>query len=213
MRVLVLGGVNHLAVLLDEAADMGIGQNVEHGFRGPTELDAFRRDDDRPVDQDRMRQHEIDQLLVTPFRIGKPEFGVGRYLLAQQCANRNSHRLDQLDQPRAAWRILQIFDYLWLLAALPYHRERIARRAAVGIVIDRHAHKIASGLRAGASFSGRSSHVMTSMPMTAPKSSAAMKPGSSTGRIPENVLVNERAIATAGLANDVEAVNQYAAVM
>src|SRR6266699_1090118 len=32
-------------------------------------------------------------------------------------------------------------------------------------------------------------------------------------RMPENVLVKERAIATAGLANDVDAVNQYAAVM
>src|SRR5258707_13542260 len=189
---------------------MGIGQNVEHSFRGPTELDAFRRDDDRPVDQDRMRQHEIDQLLVTPFRIGKPEFGVGRCLLAEQGGNRNSHRLDQFDQPRPAWRILQIFDYLRFLAALPYHRERIARRAAVGIVIDRHPHKIASGLRAGASFSGRSSHAMTSMPMTAPKSSAAMKPGRSTGRIPENVLGNERAIPTAGLAKYFEAGNRYA---
>ena len=35
-----------------------------------------------------------------------------------------------------------------------------------------------------------------------------MKPGRSSGRMPENVLVSERAIATAGLANDVEAVNQ-----
>ena len=50
-----LGGVNHLAVFLDEAADMGIWQDVEHCFRGPAEFDAFRRDDDGPVDQDRMR--------------------------------------------------------------------------------------------------------------------------------------------------------------
>ena len=188
-------------------------QNVEHGFRRPAQFDAFRRDDDRPVDQDRMRQHEIDQLVVAPFGIGKPEFGVGRALFAQQRANRNSHRLDQFDQPRTVRRVFQIFDHLRLLAALPDHRQRVARRAAVGIVIDRHAHKIASGLRAGASFSGRSSHVMSSMPRTAPKSSAAMKPGRSAGRIPENVLVNDRAIATAGLANDVEAVNQYAAVI
>ena len=40
-----------------------------------------------------------------------------------------------------------------------------------------------------------------------------MKPGASAGRIPANVSLNERAIVTAGLANDVEAVNQYAAVM
>ena len=35
-----------------------------------------------------------------------------------------------------------------------------------------------------------------------------MKPGRSTGRMPEKVLVSDRAIATAGLANEVEAVNQ-----
>src|SRR5258708_2631180 len=157
-----------------------------------------------------MRQHEIDQLVVTPLRIGKTEFGVGRALLAQQCANRDSHRLDQFDQPRPARRILQIFDHLWLLAALADHGERVARSAAIGIVIDRHAHNIASGLRAGASFSGRSSHVMSSMPRIAPKSSAAMKPGRSTGRIPENVLVNERAIATARLAEGGEGVKQDA---
>ena len=56
-------------------------------------------------------------------------------------------------------------------------------------------------------------NIISINPINAPTSSLAMKPGRSTGRIPENVLVRERAIATAGLANDVEAVNQYAAVM
>lgn len=43
--------------------------------------------------------------------------------------------------------------------------------------------------------------------------SAMMKPGKSSGLMPEKVFVSERAIETAGLANDVDAVNQYAAVM
>ena len=42
---------------------------------------------------------------------------------------------------------------------------------------------------------------------------ARMNPGRFIGRIPENVLVNERAIATAELAKEVDAVNQYAAEM
>jgi hypothetical protein len=42
---------------------------------------------------------------------------------------------------------------------------------------------------------------------------AAMNSGTSTGRIPAKVLESERAIVTAGLANEVDAVNQYAAVM
>src|SRR5882672_3609640 len=40
-----------------------------------------------------------------------------------------------------------------------------------------------------------------------------MNPGASAGRIPANVSLAERARVTAGLANDVDAVNQYAAVM
>ncbi len=40
-----------------------------------------------------------------------------------------------------------------------------------------------------------------------------MKPGVSIGRIPANVSLADRASVTAGFANDVDAVNQYAAVM
>jgi len=40
-----------------------------------------------------------------------------------------------------------------------------------------------------------------------------MNAGASTGRIPENVFVRVRAMVTAGFANDVDAVHQYAPVM
>jgi hypothetical protein len=46
-----------------------------------------------------------------------------------------------------------------------------------------------------------------------PKSWATMNPGASTGRMPVKVSDAARARVTAGLANEVEAVNQYAAVM
>jgi hypothetical protein len=42
---------------------------------------------------------------------------------------------------------------------------------------------------------------------------AAMNHGASAGRMPANDSVSERAIVTAGLAKDVDAVNQYAEVM
>src|SRR5262249_51190992 len=47
----------------------------------------------------------------------------------------------------------------------------------------------------------------------APTSCAAMKPGTSAGLMPANVSVSARAIVTAGFANDVDAVNQYAEAM
>src|SRR4029077_977888 len=47
----------------------------------------------------------------------------------------------------------------------------------------------------------------------APVSCATTKPGTSTGRTPAKVSVSARPMVTAGFANDVETVNQYAAVM
>src|SRR5215475_1635750 len=44
-------------------------------------------------------------------------------------------------------------------------------------------------------------------------SCATMNNGASVGRMPAKVLVSERATVTAGLANEVEDVNQYAPVM
>src|SRR4051812_36241533 len=53
------------------------------------------------------------------------------------------------------------------------------------------------------------SHPNTRALVAAPANCATMKPGASAGRIPANVSVRQRANATAGLANDVDAVNQY----
>ena len=50
--------------------------------------------------------------------------------------------------------------------------------------------------------------LVTAVAAAAPRSSATMKPGASIGRIPANVSVTVRASVTAGLANDVDAVNQ-----
>jgi hypothetical protein len=48
----------------------------------------------------------------------------------------------------------------------------------------------------------------TAVAAAAPISCAAIKPGASAGRIPANVLVALRARVTAGLANEVDDVNQ-----
>ena len=57
------------------------------------------------------------------------------------------------------------------------------------------------------------SHRKSSDAANAPATWAAINPPVSAGRIPANVLLSERARVTAGFANDVEDVNQYAAVM
>lgn len=54
---------------------------------------------------------------------------------------------------------------------------------------------------------------MIAVAASAPTTCAAMKAGASTGRMPEKLAVKARAIVTAGLAKDVDDVNQYPAVM
>ena len=57
------------------------------------------------------------------------------------------------------------------------------------------------------------SHRITPAAKNAPTSCANTNAGASIGRIPANVSLAVRARVTAGLAKDVEAVNQYAAVI
>jgi hypothetical protein len=59
----------------------------------------------------------------------------------------------------------------------------------------------------------RQSHRPTPTANSIPAICAMMKPETPVGAIPANVSENERAIVTAGLANEVDTVNQYAAVI
>jgi hypothetical protein len=52
------------------------------------------------------------------------------------------------------------------------------------------------------------SHLKSMVAAAAPNSCIVMNPGASWGRIPANVLLRDLATVTAGLANDVEPVNQ-----
>ncbi len=52
------------------------------------------------------------------------------------------------------------------------------------------------------------SHRKSKVAAIAPASCATMNPGASAGRMPANVSEAARAMATAGFANEVEAVNQ-----
>jgi len=56
-------------------------------------------------------------------------------------------------------------------------------------------------------------HAKSEVAVAAPISCAAINAAASTGRIPANVFVNDRANVTAGFANEVDAVNQYAPVI
>jgi hypothetical protein len=57
------------------------------------------------------------------------------------------------------------------------------------------------------------SHRNNAVAAAAPANCAAINHGTSTGRIPLKVSVAALASETAGFANDVDAVNQYAAVI
>jgi hypothetical protein len=79
--------------------------------------------------------------------------------------------------------------------------------------VNDHHRSCSSGKADSASFGTGSIHANRAVAAIAPRNCTPINPVTSAGRIPENVLVMDRARVTAGLAKDVDAVNQYAAVM
>src|SRR5262245_33222632 len=69
-------------------------------------------------------------------------------------------------------------------------------------------HRTSEGSEAGGN-----NHRITATANTPAITCATMNPGTSTGRIPANESLTARASVTAGFANEVDAVNQYAALM
>jgi hypothetical protein len=52
------------AVFLGECAALRIGKNVQYGLGRAAQLHAARRDHNRAVDEDRVRHHGVDQLVI-----------------------------------------------------------------------------------------------------------------------------------------------------
>src|SRR5262249_55517931 len=106
-------------------------------------------------------------------------------------------------------------DDFGFLAALPDHRERIARGAAGGGVIDDdggHGYSIGlagtGGFTALRAISWRKSPRESRAAASAPASWLETNKGTDPSAIPEKLPVNARARVTAGLAKLVDAVNQ-----
>src|SRR5438445_4448778 len=103
--------------------------------------------------------------------------------------------------------------------ALGHDRARGVAGTQEQYIEDRIAHDglpaedVASTAMALARLSRRASARLVAITMIAPIHCAAMKPATSAGRMPAKVSVSAGASVTAGLANEVDAVNQYAAVM
>src|SRR5262245_1466547 len=99
----------------------------------------------------------------------------------------------------------------------PSYRLNVSKFMEISNRCQAESERLASGCGtttvAATSGSVGTSHRKSPVAAAAPSNCATMNAGASAGRIPANVSVADRASVTAGLANDVEAVNQYAAVM
>ena len=135
---------DRLAVFLRERAALRIGKNVQHGLGGAAQLHAARRDDNRAIDEDGVRHHGVDQLVIRQGGIVQLQFVVGCSLPAQQITHRNPHAADQTYQLLPARRGFQIFDDDRLFAAVADQAEDVARRAACRVVVDRDRHAAVS---------------------------------------------------------------------
>src|SRR3546814_10319693 len=83
-----------------------------------------------------MRYHLVDQRVVIGTFVAEAEFGKGRPFLAEERAGRDARARYHLFEQLARWRRLQIFDDVRLDAGVADHRQRVARRSAIGIMVD-----------------------------------------------------------------------------
>ena len=121
-------------------------QEIQHSLGRATQAHALVGHHDRPVDQKRMRQHDVDQLIVSQRGIVQAQFVIGRALAAQQIARWHRHLIQQRNQALTRRWIFQILDDFRRLAGRFDHGQHIARCAAFGVVIDQRSHEISSSV-------------------------------------------------------------------
>jgi len=109
-----------------------------HGFRRTAERRFAPRDDDRALDDDRVLDHRLDQLI---FRQLCRVDGCGRgFLFPQQLARRHVQLSEKLLQLCRRIGRLQVLDDLRLHAFFAQQRQCSARGVAARIVVDRDRH-------------------------------------------------------------------------
>ena len=114
-----------LAGLLCEGAQLRRKQR-EHRLRRAAKPDTLWRHNNRAIDEDRVRFDCVEQLRVRQRGIAKIQFCVGRAFLSQDIADPKPHARDELDQKRAGWWCLQIFDHMRLDASVADHGQCVA---------------------------------------------------------------------------------------
>ncbi len=195
-------GDHDLAVFLGEALGLASHQR-QHDFRRSAKLHAEGRRHDGPVHQDRVGEHGVEDSIFAAARIEKPQFRRRGSFFAKQGAGGRGHLRHEPVELGAGPAGLEVFDDHGRITRSPDHRHHVARRAAGGVVIDGDREVFAhSGLSSFNSQPNRSTAA------SAPTIWAAMKAGAEIGAIPAKVLDIDRAMVTAGFANDVDAVNQ-----
>src|ERR1700730_13998548 len=128
-----------LAVLLEKFALLR-RQEVDHEFRRTAESHPFRRHHDRPVEENRMRLDCVEQGVLREVAVVKPQFVKNWLLIAQQGTQRHARAGRKLTYQNLRRRGFQIFNDMRLNACVADEAERIARRAATGIMVDDDIH-------------------------------------------------------------------------
>ena len=97
-------------------------------------------DHDGALDQDRMRDHGRDEVVVALARIGKAQVLVGRFGSAQEIPRRKAELPDKIAERRGVRRCLEVFYNQGREAPLLQQNQGLAGLRAARIVVDGDAH-------------------------------------------------------------------------
>jgi hypothetical protein len=108
--------------------------------RRPAQAHALVGLHERAIDQDRVRQHRIQQRLVAHGRVAQAQLFRQGFLAAQRIAHAQAGAPDHVAQLGARGRRGQVVDHLRLEAGSADRGQRIARATAARVVENRDVH-------------------------------------------------------------------------
>src|SRR5580693_4086452 len=115
-----------LPVFFCEGTFLRQKKNVQDHLGRPTQFRAPRCYHDRPIDENGMCEHLVDQLRISPLIALKSQSLISCAFLAQQVTGTNAHPPNQRLECRAIRRIFQVFDNRGLNAGVADQRQCVA---------------------------------------------------------------------------------------
>jgi len=129
-------GVNKRYFTLYDYAPYRRLNYLQHIFWRSAQAGLIVLDHDRPLDQDGVIDHCLDQRVVVVLLIHQVKGLIGRFFLSDQVDRRDPQHLDELPKRRGVGWVFEVLNNLWFDAQVAQQCESLAALGAARVVIE-----------------------------------------------------------------------------